>query len=190
MARNSTISPEEFEETLAWLDSDRETAALNYVELRRNLQRMFEWRGCYDAEELTDAVFDRVAKKVLELRTSYVGNPHYYFYAVANNVLKEYFKTIKSQVSIAELDLSEQHEQHTTPDESDSKETVHRVLGECIRELSPRDRRMILEYYQAKKRDGEKLAARFGISNAALRVQTHRIRSKLRRKIERKMEMT
>jgi len=185
MARGSTISSEEFEETLAWLDSDREMAAVAYIELRRDLEKLFHWRQCSDWEELADEVFDRVAKKVHKLRGSYEGNPRFYFYAVANNLLKEHFKTLKSQVSIAEVDLSEEH---ATVDES--KEKLYRILDECVQELSLKDRQMILEYYRAKKRNGEKLAARFGISNATLRVRICRIREKLRMKIERKMEMT
>jgi RNA polymerase sigma factor (sigma-70 family) len=188
MARGSTISSEEFEETLAWLDSDREMAAVAYIELRRDLEKLFHWRQCSDWEELADEVFDRVAKKVHKLQGSYEGNPRFYFYAVANNLLKEHFKSLKSHVSIAGLDL---WEEDTIVDES--KEKLHRILEECVQELSPRDRRMILEYYQAspaKKRDGEKLAARFGISYGALRVKIYRIREKLRRNILRKMKMT
>ena len=60
-----------------------------YVQLRHDLAKIFTFRGCADPEGLTDEVFDRVAKKVLEVRPTYVSDPRLYFRAVANNLIKE-----------------------------------------------------------------------------------------------------
>ena len=73
-----------------------------YVQLRHDLAKIFTFRGCADPEGLTDEVFDRVAKKVHEVRPTYVGDPRLYFRAVANNLVKEDLKKIKTQVSLEE----------------------------------------------------------------------------------------
>src|SRR3954447_13585304 len=100
MARGSAIPPESFEEILAWLDPDREMAGTLYVQLRADLTKLFMWGRCADPEGLTDEVFDRVAKKVHEVRPAYVGDPKLYFYGVARNLLKEIPKRIKAQMSL------------------------------------------------------------------------------------------
>mgnify|MGYP003580346121 CR=1 FL=1 len=75
-----------------------------YVELRQDLSKIFAWRGFNDPEELTDDVFDRVARKVHDVRPTYDGDPRLYFRAVANNVIKEKRKTLKTHVSIESVE--------------------------------------------------------------------------------------
>ena len=99
MPRDSPVPPESFEEILAWLNPDRELAATMYVQLRHDLAKIFTFRGCADPEGLTDEVFDRVAKKIEEVRPTYVGDPRLYFRAVANNLVKEDLKRAKTHVS-------------------------------------------------------------------------------------------
>src|SRR5215470_15372356 len=100
MTRDSSIPPDSFEEILAWLNPDRELAGQMYVQLRHDLAKLFVWGRCADPEGLTDEVFDRVAKKVHEIRPTYVGNPRFYFLGVANNVVKEDLKKVKTQVPL------------------------------------------------------------------------------------------
>ena len=94
MARDSAIPPESFEEILAWLNPDRDVAATMYVQLRHDLAKIFMWGRCTDPEGLTDEVFDRVARKVHEVRPTYVGDPRLFFRAVANNRVKEDLKRV------------------------------------------------------------------------------------------------
>lgn len=182
MARDSAIPSESFEEILGWLNPDREVAAAMYVQLRHDLAKIFKWRECSDPEGLTDEVFDRVAKKVREVRPTYEGDPRLYFRAVANNLVKEEFKRVKTQVSLEGVDLpkpvTNQREQ----------EEMEECLQSCLQKLSARDQALILDYYakekQAKINHRSELAQRFGMSVETLRVRVYRIRMSLQECIE------
>ena len=185
MARNSVIPPESFEEILAWLNPDRDVAANMYVQLRHDLTKMFMWRGCNDPEGLTDEVFDRVARNVHEVRPTYEGDPRHYFRAVANNLIKETLKKIKTHVSLEGVDLPEQEITEIEGESADMEE----CLQPCLQELSREKRELILAYYakekQAKIDHRSQLAQSFGISVETLRVKVYRIRASLEQCIER-----
>jgi RNA polymerase sigma factor (sigma-70 family) len=186
MARDSAIPPESFEEILAWLNPDREIAARMYVQLRHDLAKIFTFRGCTDSEGLTDEVFDRVARKVREVRPTYVGDPRLFFRAVANNLVKEDLKRLKTQVSLEGMDLPEpashQHEQERTA-------AMEECLHSCLQKISATNRELIVSYYakekQAKIDHRGALAQRLGISVETLRVKVYRIRFSLQECIER-----
>jgi len=143
MPRDLVVPPESFEEILTWLHPDREVAGAMYVQLRHDLAKLFMWRGCSDPEGLTDEVFDRVRKKVHDVKPGYQGDPRLYFRAVANNVVKEDFKKIKTYASLENVDLSKQ--QTTTTKSED--ENIHECLQLCLQALSNEKRELILSYY-------------------------------------------
>lgn len=184
MARNSAIPPENFEEILAWLNPDREVAATRYVQLHKNFVKLFRWRGFSDPEGLTDEVFDRVGKKVHEVRPTYEGDPEFYFRAVANNVVKENLKKVKTRVV---LDDDELPEPTATQEEEDEK-NLQECLKSCLPKLSPKNRKLIVAYYakekQAKIDNRIELAQQLGMSVGTLRVKVHRIRQSLQQCIE------
>jgi len=146
-------------------------------------------RGCSDPEGLTDQVFDRVARKVHDVRPTYEGNPRLYFYAVANNVIKEDLKRIKTQVR---LDDDEVPEPIATESEEDGPLDVEECLQLCLPKLSPENRKLIVAYYakekQAKIDHRSELARQLGISVETLRVKVYRIRVSLQQCIERCLE--
>ena len=185
MARNSVIPPESFEEILDWLNPDRELAGAMYVQLCHDLAKMFTWRGCRDPEGLTDEVFDRVAKKVREIRPTFEGDPRLYFRAVANNLIKEDLKKIKNQVSLEVVDQTRQ------ADTESNSETIvmEDCLQLCLQDLSSEKRELILAYYarekQAKIDHRSELARQLGISVETLRVKVYRIRTSLETCIQR-----
>lgn len=183
MARDSAIPPESFEEILAWLDPDRDVAANIYVQLRHDLGKLFMWGRCTDPEGMTDEAFDRVAKKVHEVRQTYQGDPRLYFRAVASNLIKENFKKIKTQVSLYDIDPPEQKTIRTT-EEAD----IEDCLQSCLLKLGQEKRNLILAYYakekQAKIHHRHALAQQFGISVETLRVRVFRIRTSLEECIE------
>lgn len=185
MARDSPILPESFEEILTLLNPDREVAAIIYVQLRHDLAKLFTWRGCHDPEGLTDEVFDRVARKVHEVRPTYEGDPRLYFRAVANNLIKEQLKKIKTHVSLEGVDLPRQ----PITEIEDETADVEECLQSCLQELSRDNRELILAYYakekQAKIDHRSELADSFGISVRTLRVKVYRIRVSLEQCIER-----
>jgi RNA polymerase sigma factor (sigma-70 family) len=184
MARDSVIPPESFDEILAWLNPDRDVAAQMYVQLRHDLAKLFMWGRCADPEGMTDETFDRVAKKVHEVRQSYQGDPRLYFRAVANNLIKENFKKIKTQVSLDDVDLPEQQTIETTEATAD----IEDCLQSCLRKLDNEKRKLIIAYYakekQAKIDYRHELAQQFGISVETLRVRVFRIRAAIEECIE------
>src|SRR5829696_1197711 len=186
MARASAIPTENFEEILAWLDPDRDIAATLYLQLREDLANTFKWRGCSDPEGLTDEVFDRVEKKVHEVRLTYKGDPRLYFRGVANNLVKETLKKIKTQVALEDVDLPQLT---TTESEKEKAAIIEECLQSCLQKLSPENRKLILGYYakekQAKIDCRSELAQRLGISVKTLRVKVYRIRVSLQQCIER-----
>jgi RNA polymerase sigma factor (sigma-70 family) len=179
MARDSAVPPESFEEILAWLNPDRDVAANMYVQLRRDLAKLFIWGRCADPEGMTDETFDRVAKKVHEVRQSYQGDPRLYFRAVANNLIKENFKKVKTQVSLDDVDLPEQQTVETAEETAD----IEICLQSCLRKLDSEKRKLILSYYakekQAKIDYRHELAQRLGVSVETLRVRVFRIRASI-----------
>ena len=189
MARDSAVPTENFEEILAWLDPDREVAATMYVQLRHDLAKIFTFRGCTDPEGLTDEVFDRVAKKILEVRPTYVGDPRLYFRAVANNLIKEDLKRAKTQVSLEEPEL---REPTTTESDEGNAEDMEECLRSCLQKFSTENRKLIVNYYakekQAKIDHRSELAQQLGISVETLRVKVYRIRVSLQGCIERCLE--
>jgi RNA polymerase sigma factor (sigma-70 family) len=184
MARDSAVPPESFDEILAWLHPDRDVAANMYVQLRRDLAKLFMWGRCADPEGMTDEAFDRVARKVHEVRQTYQGDPRLYFRAVANNLIKENFKKIKTQVSLDDIDPPKQQ----TISDAEESEDIEECLHSCLRKLDNKKRKLILAYYskdkQAKIDHRHDLAQQFGVSVETLRVKVFRIRASIEHCIE------
>ena len=185
MARHSATPPEGLNEILSWLNSDQEVAAAMYVQLRHDLERIFLWRQCSDPEGMTDEVFDRVAKKISTVKPTYEGDPRLYFRAVANNLIKENLKTVKTHVALEDVDLAQ-------PQTAVSEEELLKIdqcLQSCLQELSTKNRELVMAYYsgqkQAKIDRRNELAQLLGISVETLRVRVFRIRVVLEKCIER-----
>ena len=185
MARDSAITLQNFEEMLAWLDRDREVAAQRYLQLREDLANVFRWRGCSDPDGLVDEVFERVAKKVHEVRPNYHGDPRLYFRAVANNLVKENLKKAKNQVSLEDIDLPQPI---TTKSDEDEAADIEECLQTCLQNLSAENRKLILDYYakekQAKIEHRSELAQQLNTSVQTLRVRVYRVRQSLQECIE------
>jgi len=185
MARDLATLPGTFNEILAWLNSDRDVAGQMYVQLRHDLARIFTWNRCSDPEGLTDEVFDRVSRKVHQLRQTFSGDPRLFFYGVARNLIKEESKKIRARVSLEHIDLAanESVENHNDPGMMRAE-----CLELCLQKISSDKRELILDYYakekQAKIDHRAEIARRFGTSLEVLRVRIYRIRSKLEQCIE------
>lgn len=185
MARDQVIPPKSFDEILDWLNPDRDEAANIYLQLRTDLTKIFAWNRCADPDGFTDEVFDRVARKVHEVRPNFDGDPKLFFYGVARNLIKESPKRIKKHVSIEGTDLAapeSAHEDETTIMRED-------CLQSCLQQLSNEKREMILSYYakekQAKIDHRTELARQMGLSVETLRVRVYRVRGLLEKCVER-----
>jgi RNA polymerase sigma factor (sigma-70 family) len=185
MPEISEPSPERFDELLRWLDENREQATKAYLDLRRGLVKIFAWNHCSDPEGLTDEVFDRVIRKLPGLRDKYVGNPRLYFYAVANNLIKEYRKVAKSQLSLDDIDFPSNV---SFTDEEETSEMRSECLEMCLQALPAERRDLILSYYSKEKQEKfiqrAEMARRLGVSIGTLRVRMLRIRIHLEECIE------
>jgi RNA polymerase sigma factor (sigma-70 family) len=185
MPGDSDIPPESLDEILAWFSPDRELAWSLYVELRRSLVKIFAWNRCVDGEGMADETFDRVARQVHRLRSTFQGDPKLFFYGVARNLIKEYHRKVRSFVPIEDVDLS-----GNPPAEEDEESPSLRAecLQACLSELSSEKRDLILAYYakekQAKIDHRLAMASRLGVSVETLRVRAHRIRATLEECIE------
>ena len=181
MPRERGSTDKSFNELLAWLHPEPETAGLIYETLRADLIRIFRWRGCSDPEGMADETIIRVTRKVGEMAASYVGSPTSYFYGVAKNLLHEYDRR-------RDINLLPQAEEFILPapltDEDDSSERLYECFEGCLKRLEARERKLVIQYYDGQgkaKIDGRKrLADKLGIDLNALRVRTRRIRAKLR----------
>lgn len=185
MARDSAIPPESFDEILSWFNTDRETAASIYLQLRSDLEKLFTMRRCHDPRGLVDQTFDRVARKVIEVKPVYDGDPKLYFYGVARNLIKEDSKKIKSHASLEDVEPLPAPEPAI---EEESEELRKDCLHECLQALSEEKQELIRSYYakekQAKIDQRAELARRLGTSVNTLRVRVFRIRQDLEKCIE------
>ena len=189
MARDSAIPPESFEEILAWLDPDRDVAAAMYLQLREDLENLFTLRLCADPRGLVDETFDRVARKVHEVRPDYKGDPRLYFYGIARNLHREELKKVKTHASLENVDPPAP----AGEPEEEAADLREDCLHSCLQELSAEKRELILNYYarekQAKIDQRAELAQRLGTSVETLRVRVYRIRHALEKCIERCLDL-
>ena len=172
-----SLTQEAFDGILRCLADDRERAGEKYLEIRGNLIRFFEWRGCPFPEDHADETVNRVARRVSE--GEQIRNPMAYFVGVARLLVLEILKArVKEDQALRELTTSNVEYVDTS-----SAEARIECLRKCLARLSSDDRELILQYYQGDK--GEKiknrrqLTERLGISVNTLRMRTLRLREKL-----------
>jgi DNA-directed RNA polymerase specialized sigma24 family protein len=170
------LEQEEFDQLLSWLDPDPQRAGLTYEKIRWRIVAILASRGCACAEELADETIDRVARRVVDIQDSYVGDKAIYFLGVMNNVHHEYLK----RPVMPRLPKRD--------DDAEAKEKTHQCLERCLDKLTTNSRQMIERYYaedkQAKIDLRKRIAAEFGISPNTLRLRALRIREKLQTCIE------
>ena len=175
------LEQDEFERLLKWLDPDPERAGSNYEEIRWRLIAILASRGCRFPEELADETIDRVARRVVDIQDTYLGDKALYFLGVMNNVHHEYLK----QPALLKPPVRD--------DDVEAKEKTHSCLEKCLDKLGPNSRKLIERYYAENKRakiDLRKLiATEFGIGINTLRLRALRIREKLQACIEHCLEL-
>ena len=186
------LTREAFDKLLVSLDDDRELAAERYEVVRQKLTTFFEHRGCLNAEEHTDDTLNRVARRLDEGATIYASKPESYFYAVARNVLKEYWArpqpTEPIRVPPHQDRGKEAREQlgKEVVGQEEERETERRFecQRQCVQGLPRNLRELVIQYYQEEpgiqvKKRRKHLGEQLGISPNALRIQVSRIRDRL-----------
>ncbi|HEY7388338.1 MAG TPA: hypothetical protein VH640_07500 [Bryobacteraceae bacterium] len=176
--RKWSLTQEAFDSLLASLGADCDIAADRYLEIRRNLVRLFEWRGCLTPEEYADETLNRCARKIgdgeeiRDLSTYAVG--------VARMLLRE----VGRERAREALPLDQAPEPRVLPTEAEADlEAREECLRRCLGQISAENRDLILSYYQEEK--GEKIKNRkrlsqlFGIPPGTLRMRALRVREAL-----------
>ena len=171
------LTKEAFDRLLACLDTDREAAGQKYLEIRTNLIRFFEWRGCAFPEDHADETVNRVAKRIAEGEE--IRNPAGYFMGAGRLVLLEVYKEReKEQQALSELAYCQ--------DESRDFEDLEAradCLRRCLEGHSPDNRELILQYYEGEKgtkiENRRKLSEKLKTPLKTLRMRALRLRERL-----------
>ena len=178
-----TLTQEAFDKLLVALGGgNRESGSEKYLEIRSNLTRFFEWRGCAFPEDHADETINRIARKVAEGEE--ILNPSGYAMGVARLLLLEILKSRQREQS-ALTEIGQANEAYV---ESADGEDRLDCLRDCLQNLSPDSRDLILQYYQGEKgekiQNRKKLLDRLGIPVNTLRMRALRLRERLQGCVE------
>lgn len=170
-----------FNQLLEGLDQDRERAGEEYERLRRKLVRFFECRGSLFPEDRTDETINRVARKVAEGEK--LQNPSSYFYGVARMVFMEGLGREANRQDASHKPAWLQNPPSPPVPTDDLESDRLSCLSQCIQQLPPESRELLLQYYDGEKgvkiANRQKLAERFRIPLNALRIRACRLRQGL-----------
>ena len=178
-----TLTQDAFDRLLIAFGGDRDSGSEKYLEIRGNLMRFFEWRGCSFPEDHADETINRIARKIDEGEE--ILNPAGYAMGVARLLLLEILKSRQREQS-ALNEIGTASDVYVAADDSD--EDRLECLRKCLQTLSPDNRKLILEYYQGEK--GEKIQNRkklldsLGIPVNTLRMRALRLRERLQGCVE------
>lgn len=173
---SKSLTQERFDSLLKWLSTDRDRAGEIYEEIRTTLIKGFCAHGCTVPDELADETINRVALKLPEFVGDYVGAPVRYFRRVAHYVHLEYLKRQKHMVDLPN-DMQ-------VGDTTDDFEQEYGCLEQCMDQLRPGNRDLVIQYYQGEK--GIKIELRKQMAThlktelPQLRLKAHRIRMTLK----------
>ena len=177
-----TLTQESFDQLLVAFGGDREAGSRKYLEIRNNLTRFFEWRGCSFPEDHADETINRIAKRVGEGEE--ILNPAGYAMGVARRLLLEVIKSRQREQSA----LTEMGTASEAYVESGDGESRLECLRNCLQTLSSDNRELILQYYQGEKsekiQNRKKLLERLGIPVNTLRMRALRLRERLQSCVE------
>ena len=173
-----SLTQNAFDGLLASLGADRDVAANRYLRVRKDLVRLFEWRGCSTPDDYADETMNRCARKIAQ--GEQIRDLKTYSIGVARMLVRE----MARERCRRERPLDEALEPCTTPCASHNDcEDRAEALRQSLDELSQDDRFLILNYYEGDKREKIKtrkmLSELFGIGASTLRMRALRIREKL-----------
>ena len=175
-----SLSKTDFESFLGTLDQNQEQAAEKYIALRERLEAFFEWRDCENAEELTDIVFDRIIKKIIE--GEIIKNSEAYCVSIAKFVLFENRRNVLKTTALHENspEIRNKNEEDVEPEE---KRIQLKCLDECLSKLSEDKRKLLIGYFDTDEKTmiptRKNLAEKLDITLNNLRIRISRLKSKL-----------
>jgi len=173
-----SLTQQAFDGLLATLGPDRSTAADQYLAVRRNLVRLFEWRGCPTPDEYADEAINRCAKKIGEGEE--IRDVATYCVGIARMLVLEMSRERSKEAR--PLDKAPEP-QTMAPEPQDDREFRMECLRRCLDQLSTDNRNLILHYYQGEKDEKIKnrkgLMQLFGVPASTLRMRALRLREGL-----------
>jgi len=177
-----TLTQDSFDRLLIALGGNRDSGGEKYLEIRSNLTRFFEWRGCSFPEDHADETFNRLARKIDEGEE--ILNPAGYAMGVARLLLLEIMKSRqREQTALNEIGTAS--EAYVAADDGEDR---LECLRKCLRGLPPDNRDLILQYYQGEKgekiQNRKKLLEQLGVPVNTLRMRALRLREKLQGCVE------
>ena len=177
-----TLTQDSFDRLLIALGGNRDSGGEKYLEIRSNLTRFFEWRGCSFPEDHADETFNRLARKIDE--GEQILNPAGYAMGVARLLLLEILKS-KQREQTALNEIGTASEAYVAADDGEDRLDC---LRNCLQGLSPDNRELILQYYQGEKgekiQNRKKLLEQLGVPVNTLRMRALRLRERLQGCVE------
>ena len=178
-----TLTQDAFDKLLLSFGDDRDSGGKKYLEVRNNLTRFFEWRGCPFPEDHADETINRIAKRVAE--GEQIQNPSAYAMGIARLLVLEIFKgRQREQTALDEMTSTATE----IAGEADDGEERIGCLRQCLSGLSTDNRQLIIEYYEGEKGDKiqnrKKLVEKLGIPVNTLRMRALRLRDRLQACVE------
>src|SRR5262245_27672516 len=184
MMSDKALTKEEFDRFLAWLHSDRDLAGEKYEVIRRGLTQYFTRQTCHGyfnclhADELTDETINRVASRMDEVTDNHF-EPERRIFAFAKYVRMEHLRN-KEPESLRPVFADKTDDRLQ---EASEKEIRARCHGQCLGQLSKKDRYFITEYFNYSGRERiehrRKLATELEITQDNLAVRALRLRRAL-----------
>ena len=174
-----SLSKTNFEQFLQTLDSDQDAAAEKYLRLRSSLESFFEWRDCENTEDLTDIVFDRVTKKIIE--GEIIENIEAFCISIAKFIVLEHKRKIARNTDLNEVSDTENFAE--TFESEDLKKRNLECLRKCLSKLPDKKRKLLVDYYDTEEATmipkRKSLAEKLDLNLNSLRIRVSRLRSKL-----------
>jgi RNA polymerase sigma factor (sigma-70 family) len=168
---------------LRWLSPDPERAGVRYNEIHSVLRKSFAYRGCTEPQYWADVTFDRVIRKIETVAPGYEGDPVAFLRGVARRVFMEYNRSRARREPLLSVDRPVPQPSR----DADEKERRLVCLEQCLAELAPEEREIILLYYQGDRGDKierrRQLASDASLSRDALRKRSQRIRARVKQQL-------
>src|SRR5215831_16530909 len=138
-----SLTQNAFDGLLASLGADRDVAANQYLGVRRDLVRLFEWRGCSTPDDYADEAMNRCARKISQ--GEQIRDLKTYSIGVARMLVREMVRDHHRR----EHHLDEAFKPFNIPCASDDdREDRIEAFKQSLAELSEDDRFLILNYYE------------------------------------------
>ncbi len=178
--RDWVATPANFTSLVDWLDAGSPSGGESYVEMHRRLASSFARKGCRTADDLADDTLTRVARRLEEEGAITGVAPAQYCYIVARFVFLEHLRSPQQ----GDVALAREVRDPAERLDDDDRERQLNCLDECLKDLAPDDRELILEYYAGGRADRianrRELAVKYGLSANALGIRACRVRERLR----------